>query len=55
MKVAVLAQAAKTARIAWAVLVSGKPYQANRLAVARSAVENAGAFPTAATTPSPFC
>ena len=26
MKVAVLAQAAKTARIAWAVLVSGKPY-----------------------------
>jgi transposase len=28
MKVAVLAQAAKTARIAWAVLVSGKPYQA---------------------------
>jgi transposase len=28
VKVAVLAQAAKTARIAWAVLVSGKPYQA---------------------------
>jgi transposase len=26
MKVAVMAQAAKTARIAWAVLVSGKPY-----------------------------
>jgi transposase len=25
-KVAVMAQAAKTARIAWAVLVSGKPY-----------------------------
>jgi transposase len=28
VKVAVLAQAAKNARIAWAVLVSGKPYQA---------------------------
>jgi transposase len=28
IKVAVLAQAAKTARIAWAVLVSGKPYHA---------------------------
>jgi transposase len=27
VKVAVLAQAAKTARIAWAVLVSGKVYQ----------------------------
>jgi transposase len=27
VKVAVLAQAAKTARIAWAVLVSGQPYQ----------------------------
>ena len=28
VKVAVLAQAAKTARIAWAVLTKGKPYQA---------------------------
>jgi hypothetical protein len=26
MKVAIIAQAAKTARIAWAVLASGKPY-----------------------------
>jgi transposase len=50
VKVAVLAQAAKTARIAWAVLVSGKPYQANRPALPRSAVDNAAAFPTAATT-----
>lgn len=31
MKVAVLAQAAKTARIAWAVLTSGQPYQPHRL------------------------
>lgn len=53
MKVAVLAQAAKTARIAWAVLVSGKPYQANRPAAAQSAVDNAAAFPTAATTTAP--
>ena len=44
VKVAVLAQAAKTARIAWAVLVSGKPYQA------KAAVENARVLPTAATT-----
>ncbi|MGZ8995664.1 MAG: IS110 family RNA-guided transposase [Rhodospirillales bacterium] len=51
IKVAVLAQAAKTARIAWAVLVWGQPYQANRRA--RSAVDNAGAFPTAATTTTP--
>lgn len=32
MKVAVLAQAAKTARIAWAVLTSGEAYQAHRQA-----------------------
>jgi transposase len=30
VKVAVIAQAAKTARIAWAVLTAGRPYQANR-------------------------
>lgn len=32
MKVAVLAQAAKTARIAWAILVSGQTYQPHRAA-----------------------
>lgn len=34
MKVAVIAQAAKTARIAWAILTSGEPYQAAKAAAA---------------------
>jgi hypothetical protein len=34
VKVAVLAQAAKTARIAWAILVSGETWQAHNTAVA---------------------
>jgi transposase len=34
MKVAVIAQAAKTARIAWAILTSGEPYRAPKAAAA---------------------
>ena len=34
MKVAVIAQAAKTARIAFAILRSGEPYQAPKAAAA---------------------